>query len=117
VPPAAENLLQVRGLFEGTKKKNHSCHLRHQVVIVGDDEIRRGRPATAASTCSDNDEERIGTVEACLTLTESPVKKMRMATCIATLATPKREVGKKKKKRVGHVLTMEQQRSSGPRPL
>jgi hypothetical protein len=38
------------------------------------------------------DKERIETVEACLTLTESPVKKMMMASCMATLATPKQRV-------------------------
>jgi hypothetical protein len=38
------------------------------------------------------DKERIKTVEACLTLTESPVKKMMMASCMATLATPKQRV-------------------------
>jgi hypothetical protein len=32
------------------------------------------------------DKERIGTVEACLTLVESPLKKMTMATCTSVLA-------------------------------
>jgi hypothetical protein len=44
------------------------------------------------------DKERIETVEACLTLTESPVKKMMMASCMATLATPKQ------REKVGELL-------------
>jgi hypothetical protein len=38
------------------------------------------------------DKERIGTVEACLTLVDSPVKKMTMATCTAVLATANQRI-------------------------
>jgi hypothetical protein len=51
VPPAAENLLQVRGSYEGKKKKIHSCHLPHQVLKGGggDDDDNNQRAESLAA--------------------------------------------------------------------